>query len=102
MDIALLFLRRWCRGLALGFSFGSRRNLRVHHLQTMIPSDRAFAPVLAGVEEQRAGKTLLTSLIVVFLIGKIALDHRRSQKLLDPFRFIESLVDSKTDFRCKF
>ena len=68
----------------------------------MIASDRACAPVLAGFEEQPTGKTLLTSRIVVFLIGKIALDHRRSQKLLDPFCFIESLVDSKTDFRRKF
>src|SRR5262249_25265713 len=33
---------------------------------------------------------------------KGALDRRRSQKLLDPFRFVESLNCSKTYFRCKF
>src|ERR1051325_10826666 len=29
-------------------------------------------------------------------------DRGCSQKLLDPFRFVESLVDAKSDLRCKF
>src|SRR5205085_10379575 len=33
---------------------------------------------------------------------EVALDRRRSQKLLDPFRFRESLVDSETNLRSKF
>ena len=30
------------------------------------------------------------------------MDRRRSQKLLDPFCFVESLVDAKSNLRCKF
>src|SRR5579864_2700191 len=39
---------------------------------------------------------------IVILVRKIALDCRRSQKLLDPFRFVESLVDAKANLGCKF
>src|ERR1051326_7869861 len=39
---------------------------------------------------------------IIILVSKIALDCRRSQKLLDPFRFVESLVDAKPNLRCKF
>ena len=36
------------------------------------------------------------------LLLEIALDLRRSQKLLDPFRFVESLVDAEADVGCEF
>src|ERR1051326_2988279 len=39
---------------------------------------------------------------IIILVSKIALDCRCSQKLLDPFRFVESLVDAKANLRCKF
>src|SRR3974390_1086587 len=44
------------------------------------------------------------SMLSLFLVAapEIALDRGCSQKLLDPFRFVESLVDAKSDLRCKF
>src|SRR2546429_373275 len=50
--------------------------------------------------------TALDSFIRSFTFGgflvEVLLDRRRSQKLLDPFRFVESLVDAKSNLRCKF
>ena len=39
---------------------------------------------------------------LVLLAAQVALDLRRSQKLLDPFRFLESLVDAKANLGRKF
>jgi hypothetical protein len=39
-------------------------------------------------------------LILVAL--EVALDCRRSQKLLDPFRFVESFVNAEANFGSKF
>ena len=33
---------------------------------------------------------------------EVALDRGRSQKLLDPLRFVKSLVDAESNFRRKF
>src|SRR5262245_15776783 len=42
------------------------------------------------------------SVIAVFTVLQIALDRRRSQKLLDPFRFVESLVEPEANVGSKF
>ena len=42
------------------------------------------------------------SSFVVFLFVEVLSNTRRSQKLLDPFRFVESLVDPKPNIGCKF
>src|SRR5262245_4405184 len=47
------------------------------------------------------GVTLMRSFIPITLLVQIALDRRRSQKLLDPFCLVESLVDSKANLRCE-
>ena len=39
---------------------------------------------------------------LVLLVCEVALDVGCSQKLLDPFRFVESFVDAKANFRSKF
>ena len=36
------------------------------------------------------------------LLVEIAPDRRRSQKLLDPFRFVESFVDAEANVRSEF
>jgi hypothetical protein len=39
----------------------------------------------------------------IFLVAlEVALDRRRSQKFLDPFRFVESFVNAEANFRSKF
>jgi hypothetical protein len=42
------------------------------------------------------------SSLIVILALEVALDRRRSQKFLDPFRFVESFVNAEANFRSKF
>src|SRR4051812_29004843 len=72
---------------------------RMSHPLTLRFSRRRWvgaAPAGWGSESVRE------SLMVVIGRLEVALDCRRSQKLLDSFRFVESLVHAETDVRCKF
>src|SRR5215470_16872260 len=48
------------------------------------------------------GCALSVALLIVIRPIEIALDRRRSQKLLDSFRLVESLIDAEADVRSKF
>src|SRR4051812_25833213 len=59
----------------------------------------ATPPSRGEVTEFGARVTLLISALIAL---EVALYRRCSQKLLDPFRFVESFVSAETDFRSKF
>ncbi len=69
-----------------------------------------LAPVRSALRGSAGGGGFLRRSLFVFfaifaaqvLAAQVALDDRRSQKLLDPFRFVESLVDAKSDLGRKF
>src|SRR5262245_19249455 len=63
---------------------------------TTQPSTLRFSRLRCG-----AG-ALSAALLIVVRSVEFALNLRRSQKLLDSFRLVESLVDAEPDVRCKF
>src|SRR5262245_34244824 len=59
-------------------------------------------PLPAAGGALRAPEPVIRSFTFSRLLVQVPLDRRRSQKLLDPFRFVESLINAESNVRCEF
>src|SRR5215510_16146145 len=71
-------------------------------------ADRAFrrarraSRACAAAARSPSSRLRAGSTFVIRLVLEVAPDRGRSQKFLDSFGFVESLVEPESDLRCKF
>src|SRR5262249_17019371 len=68
---------------------------------TSQPSTLRFSRLRGGLPGTCVGSLTVASIVFAGAL-EIAPDRGRSQKLLDSFRFVESLVEAEGNVRCKF